>query len=72
MLVYIDTASHINSHTCGGISKEQSIRFKSYELLKKLALDLEIGCNIQSMYMPSRWRRLPLPDQTGRVFIGIL
>ena len=72
MFVYIETASHVNRRAFAGISSAQSSRFKSYELLKKLGLDLAIGWSMLSMYMPSGWRRLPLPEQTGLVFMGVL
>ena len=72
MLVYIETALHVNRRAFGGICSVQRLRFKSYELLKRLGLNLAIGWSMLSMYMPSGWRRLPLPEQTGLVFIGVL
>ena len=72
MFVYIKTASYMNRRVFGGISKVQSLRFKSYDLLKKLGLDLVIAWSMLSMYMPSGWMRLPLPEQTDLVFIGCL
>ena len=71
MLICIDTVLHLNSCAFGIISKAQS-RVKSYELLKKLGIDLAIGWSMMSMYIPSGWRRLSLTEQTGCVFIGIL
>jgi hypothetical protein len=72
MLVYIETALHVNRCALGGISSVQSSRLRSYELLKNEGLDLAMGWSMWSMYMPSGWRRLPLPEQTGLVFIGVL
>ena len=65
MFVYIKTALHVNRRAFGGICSVQSLWFKSYELLKKLGLDLAIGWSMWSIYMPSGWRRLPLLEQTG-------
>ena len=72
MLVYIETASHVNRRAFGGILSVQSSRFKSYELLKKLDLDLAVGWSMLSMYMPSGWRRLSLLEQMGFVSTGVL
>jgi hypothetical protein len=72
MLVYIDTASAVNSRAVKGSQSAMSWFLSSNELEKKEHCAWAMGCSFRSTQMPRGCSKLPLQETMGHVDNGIL